>query len=112
MSTQAKFDCEFVQGEFGDNYNFNIKNDDGTDADISGFDGVQLIIKTPDEVTTRLTLTNTNLTISSPKVIWAMQTGQTDYQGEHIAQIILTDTSPSRRRLVKVFTVFVYKKIS
>lgn len=110
MSTQATYDVEFVEGEFGDTYTFRIKNDDGTDADITGYDAVRLVIETLEGVE-KLNIT-TNLTLSSPNVLWAMQSGQTDYQGEHVAQIILTDSTPARNKKVKVFTVFVHRKLA
>lgn len=107
VASEAKYDVEFIKGEFGDNYTFTIKNDDGTDADISWATAVQLIIEDLDGVE-KLNIT-TNLSISTPNVIWAMQSGQTDYDGDIEVQVILTNSGPSRKRLTKTMTGFVYK---
>lgn len=106
-SAQQKYDMEFVKGEFGENYTFRILNDDGTDADISTYTGVRLIIEDFDG--TELLNITTNLTVSTPNVIWAMQTGQTNYAGKLRAQVILTKTGAAR--LVKVFSVYVHESL-
>lgn len=108
-SSQATHDVEFVRGEFGDNYTFTILEDNGDNADISWATRAQLIIEDM-EGTELLNLDNTNLSISTPNVVWAMQSGQTDYDGDIEVQVILTNgVSPTRRRLVKTMTGFVFK---
>lgn len=106
-SAEQKYDMEFVKGEYGENYTFRILNDDGTDADLTGYSTVQLILEDLDG-TENLNITS-NLTVSSPNVIWAMQSGQTNYSGKQNGQVILTGSG--RKRLVKIFSVFVHDSL-
>ena len=85
----AKQTLTFTEGEFGFNYTFHAKNQDGTAANLTAFTGTRLVIF--DEVgdVAKLDIT-ANLSISSPDVVWAIQSGQTDYNGEFIATLHLT----------------------
>lgn len=106
-SAQQKYDMEFVKGEYGENYTLRILNDDGTDADISSYTTIRLIIEDFNGVE-QLNITS-NLTISTPNVIWTMQNGQTNYSGKLRGQVILTKTGGAR--LVKVFSVYVHESL-
>lgn len=111
VSTQSVYDIEYVYGEFGDDYNIGIKNDDGSDADISAFDGAQMTIAEIDD-TVLVTVDETNgLAITSPNVIWTMTAAHTtagSYDGKIKVQIELT-TSSTKKRMTKIFTGFIYK---
>ena len=117
VNTQSVYDLEYVYGEFGDNYSILIKNDDGSDADISGFDGAKLTIKKPDG--TELVAINVSdspsyLTITSPNVVWAMKEAHTtaeSYDGKVKIQVQLTN-STTKKRLTKIYTGFIYKNQS
>jgi len=110
-NTQSIYDIEYVFGEFGDDYLIGIKNDDGTDADISAFDGAQMTVSKSDD-TVLFTINHTNhLAITSPNIVWDMQPEETeasDYDGKIKVQIELT-TSTTKKRMTKIFTGFVYK---
>jgi len=79
----------FTEGEFGFNYTFHCFNEDKTAATIAAFTGARLVIKDETIVIPKLDIT-TDLTITSPDVIWAIQTGQTNFNGEFIAVLHLT----------------------
>ena len=110
VSTQSKYDIEYVRGEFGENYNILIKNDDGSDADISAFDGAKLTVTQPDG-TLQFTVTQADhLTITSPNVIWDMQVQETNansYDGKINAQVELTQ-STTKKKMTKIFKGFIY----
>lgn len=108
VSTQSKYDMEYVAGEFGDSYSIPVLNDDGSAADISAFTAAKLTIKKLDG--TLLFNDTTNLTISTNSVAWVMQASETtalSYIGEARAQLELTNAT--KKRLVKKFTVFIYE---
>lgn len=99
-------DLELVEGEFGDNYDIKIKNPDGTDAVLTSFTGATLKIKTKNHLTVKLTKT---LSITSPNVRWTIASGDTDFNGEYIAQVILTNASVTKK--TKIMSVFITKKL-
>lgn len=72
-------DIEFVEGDFGDNYDISIYKTDGTTADITGYTTATLKIKTLDLVTTKLTKTLTIVTPTPALVRWVMASGDTNY---------------------------------
>lgn len=92
----ARKSLQFSEGEFGFTHVFHVFEEDGTNADISGFTGVRLVIY--DEVgdTAKLNIT-TNLTISDPNVEWAVQDGQTDFNGTFTASIHLTGSGVNEK---------------
>jgi len=107
VNSQSVYDIEYVFGEFGDNYNIGIKNDDGTDADISGFDASQMTVTKMDDTV----LFTTSVTRSTPNVIWAMTEAQTialTYDGKIKVQVELT-ISTTKKRMTKTFYGFIYK---
>ena len=112
--SQSKFDVEYISGEFGENYDINIKEDNGDLADISWATKATLTIKKPDGT---LLFEDTTLTIGTSKVIWAMILAQTtavsSYTGNIDVQVELKDlATPTIKRLVKVLKGFIYKKIT
>ena len=111
VNTQSVYDIEYVYGEFGDNYNILIKNDDGSDADLSGFDGARMTVSKFDDTVLFTQTTSNDLTITSPNIIWAMSEADTiagGYDGKIQVQIELTN-STTKKRLTKVFRGFIYK---
>lgn len=111
VNSQSTYDIEYVFGEFGDDYNIGIKNDDGSNADISAFDGAKMTVaKMNGDVLFSVDETN-HLSISSPNVVWDMQPEETeasDYDGKIKVQIELT-TSTTKKRMTKIFYGFIYK---
>ena len=104
----ARKSLQFTEGEFGFTHTFHIFEEDGTNADISGFTGIRLIIY--DEVAdiAKLNIT-TNLVISDPNVEWSVQDGQTDFNGTFTASIHLTGTGVNEK--VYQFPAIVTKKL-
>lgn len=98
----------FTEGEFGFTHNFNVKEEDGTDSDISGFTDVRLIIYDEVGATAKLNITS-NLTINDPVVEWAVQDGQTDFNGTFTASIHLTGSGVNEK--VLQFPAIVAKKL-
>lgn len=94
-----------------------IKNDDGSDADISGFDWAQLTVKQPDgTLLFQIDMTDepTEIDISSPNVVWTMKEFRTTagtYDGKVKVQVELK-TSTTKKRLTKIYTGFIYKNQS
>ncbi len=87
----AKQVLTFTEGEFGFNYTFHAFNEDATAANLTAFTGVRLIILNESTGLAELDITS-NLTITSPDIVWALQDGQTDYNGEFLAVLHLTAT--------------------
>ena len=85
----ARQTLRFTEGEFGFNHTFHCFNEDKTVASLGAFTGARLVIKDESAVTPKLDITS-NLTVSTPDVIWAIQDGQTNYNGEFIATLHLT----------------------
>jgi len=79
----------FIEGEHGFNHKFNAKNEDGTAASLTSFTGARLLIM--DGSTSKLDITS-NLTINTNDVTWAVQSGQTDYNGRFLAVLHLTSS--------------------
>ena len=79
----------FTEGEHGFDHTFHAFNEDKTVANLASFTAVRLVIKDEVTDTEKLNIT-TDLTISSPDVVWAIQNGQTDFNGEFIAVLHLT----------------------
>ncbi|GEM_PF-4984052 len=111
--SQAKYDVEFVEGEFGDVYDIVIKEDDGTLSDISWalyalFEIVAL------DGTVKASVPNAELTITSAtsKVKWDMKSTRTSgYTGLHDGFVTLDNSlTPTRRRITKKIKVFVFDK--
>ena len=98
----------FSEGEFGFTHTFTALQEDGTNASISGFTGARLIIWDESTATAVLDIT-TNLTIADPDIQWAVQSGQTDYNGEFLGSLHLTSGSQNER--VLQFPVIVHKKL-
>ena len=99
-------DIEFVEGDFGDSYVITLKDNDGTDADISSFTSATLLINSIDLTTNK---TTASCTISSPTVTWNMADGETDYDGSYIAQVQLTGSGSAKN--TKQMSVTALKKL-
>ena len=99
---------KFLEGESGFVYNFNVKKEDGSNAVLSGFTGVRLIIF--DEVSNVAKLDITaNLAIVGSIVQWTVQSGQTDYNGNHI--VVLHFTAPGVLEKTFQFSCIIGKKL-
>lgn len=96
---------KFTEGEFGFTHDFDVKNEDGTNATLTPFTGARLVIV--DGTTSKLDIT-ANLTIVGATVQWAVQSGQTDYNG--IFDGVLHLTAAGRLEKVYDFPVIVQKK--
>ena len=104
----ARKSLQFTEGEFGFTHLFHIFEEDGTNAVISGFTGVRLIIydEVADEAKLNIT---TNLVINEPDVEWSVQDGQTDFNGTFTASIHLTGSGVNEK--VFQFPAIVAKKL-
>jgi hypothetical protein len=107
-------DIEFIEGEFGDNYDMSLYNKDGTTADITSYTAATLYIKTTDLATIKLSKALTIVTASPAKVRWVMASGDTSYNSitpnpQLTAQIELTGTGLDKRTYE--LTVFVSRKV-
>lgn len=98
----------FTEGEKGFTHDFNVKNEDNTDATLSSFTGVRLIIFDEVAAVAKLDIT-ANLTIVGSTVQWAIQGGQTDYNGNFIGSLHFTATGVLEK--VFQFPVIVDKKL-
>lgn len=116
MSVKSERDIEYVEGEISgdeDPYLIVVKEKDGTAAVISWADEIELIVTTKDFATTRFSakLSDDDLSVIGNVVSWKMTSAQTTgYSGEHVAQIICTRTSDSRKRKTYLMSVMVYPK--
>jgi len=113
-SSQSKFDVEYISGEFGENYDININQDNGDPADISWATKGILTVRKPDGT---LLFEDDTISILTSKVRWAMTEAQTEagssYTGNIDVQVELKDlATPTIKRLVKVLKGFIYKKIT
>jgi len=86
-------DLRITEGEHGFNHEFIFPS--GTD--LTWITTANLIIK--DGTATKLNIT-TNLTISGVKITWAVQLGQTDFDGRRLdGTFILTGAGPRREEI-------------
>lgn len=104
----AKRSLVFSEGEFGFIHNFNVKKEDGTNANLTGFTGVRLIIFDEVADVAKLDITS-DLVIASPQVQWTIQNGQTDYNGTFTGALHLTAAGQNDK--VYHFPVIVAKKL-
>ena len=102
-------DLEFVEGDYGDSYVISIKETDGTLADLAAYNAGTLLINSKDLATNK---TSATLTIQSgaSTVTWAMQSGDTNYDGSFVAQIQLTGVSIAKN--TKLLSVKANKKLA
>ena len=102
-------DLEFVEGDFGDSYVITIKESDGTLADITAYNAATLLINSKDLATNK---TNATCTIQggASTITWAMQSGETNYDGSFVAQIQLTGVSIAKN--TKLLSVKANKKLA
>jgi hypothetical protein len=100
-------DIEFVEGEYGDTYTITIKDEDGNDANISGYTSAFLVINSKDLQTNKL---NASCTISTPTIVWTMTDGQTNYDGSFVAQIQLS--AGAAEKTTKLLSVTAHKKLA
>lgn len=96
---------KFTEGEFGFTHTFNVKNEDGSVATFPWATGARLVIL--DGTTVKLDIT-TNLTIFANSVDWAIQSGQTDYNG--ILDGVLHLTATGRLEKTYDFPAIIEKK--
>lgn len=92
-------DIEFTEGEFGDNYDITLKNkSDGSLADLTGYTSATITIKTGIGGTVKL-----SKACSLPgtsRVRWAMSSGDTNYNGDFIAQVEVTGTGLNKKTYI------------
>ena len=79
-------------------HNFNVKKEDGSNADLSSFTGVRLIIFDEKAKVAKLNIT-ANLAFVGSIIQWSMQDNQTDYNGNFISVLHFTATN-----VLEVFT--------
>ena len=103
-------DIEFVEEEYGDTYVITIKDENGVDANISAYTSGVLLINDLDLSTNKLNATLTGLPSSNSKVNWVMADGQTDYNGNFVAQIQLSGSSITKN--TKMMSVKSHRKLS
>jgi hypothetical protein len=106
-------DIEFVVGDFGDDYDITIYDEDtGSPLDISGFSTYTLTITSTDEATEVL-----SKSLSAPGdtgvVRWSMLTADTASvtAGTYKAQILMVDASVTIRRKTEYMTVRIIGKL-
>lgn len=109
-------EVEFVQGEFGDDYDFLILNADGTAADISGFVGGtnKLVIVDSNFASPPVLVTDVTLIPNQSIARWQMGDSnniQTNYFGSFVAVLIFTSPTNSVSRQTKPLSVMVYPKV-
>jgi hypothetical protein len=90
MANKA-FKCN--QGEYGFVHDFNVKEEDGTDADITWATGVRLVIM--DNGTSKLDITTNLAIVPNNLVQWTVQSGETDFSGDNL-DVVLHFTAPGR----------------
>ena len=103
-------DIEFVEAEYGDTYVITIKDENGVDANISAYTSGVLLINDLDLSTNKLNATLTGLPSSNSKVNWVMADGQTDYNGNFVAQIQLSGSSITKN--TKMMSVKSHRKLT
>jgi len=99
---------KFIEGEKGFIHTFNVKNEDGSDGNLTNFTNVRLIIFDEIADVAKLDIT-TDLTIVGSTVEWDIQAGQTDYNGNFIGVLHFTATGVLEK--VFQFPVIVIKKL-
>ena len=99
---------KFSEGENGFVHDFNVKKEDGSNADLTTFTGVRLVIFDEAASTAKLDIT-ANLAIVGSTVQWSIQSGQTDYEGNFIA--VLHFTATGRLEKTYQFSTIVEKKL-
>jgi len=115
MSVKAEYDIEFVEGEASgdaDPYLITLKNKDGTPANISWAEEIELIISTKElEQKFVATLSDGDISVMGNVIVWPMKEEQTSgYNGEHIAQVICSTTDALRIRKTYLMSVMVYPR--
>ena len=103
-------DIEFVEAEYGDTYVITIKDENGVDANISAYTSGVLLINDLDLSTNKLNAILTGLPSSNSKVNWVMADGQTDYNGNFVAQIQLSGSSITKN--TKMMSVKAHRKLA
>ncbi len=99
------FKCN--EGEHGFTHTFNVKEEDGTAADVSWATGYRLVIF--DNGVSKLDIT-TNLTSNgNDKVDWAIQNGDTDFSGDNL-DVVLHFTASGRLEKTYDFLGIITKK--
>lgn len=105
----ARHELILTEGEYGFDYDFNVLKEDRTAHPMTGFTAARLVIA--DEETGEVKLDNTaNVTLPGGNVVrWAIQNGQTDFNGTYIATIHLTGTGVLEK--IVQFSVVMNKKL-
>ena len=103
-------DIEFVEAEYGDTYVITIKDENGVDANISAYSSGKLLINDLDLSTNKLNATLTGLPSTNSKVNWVMTNGQTNYNGNFVAQIQLSGSGITKN--TKMMSVKAHRKLS
>jgi hypothetical protein len=106
---------EFIEGEFGDNYDIGVLNDDATPttpatpADLSGFIGGTNILVIATNFFNTPPKLNTPVSIIAPSTArWVMAQGQTDFFGKFQAMLFFSQGAIERK--TKPMTVTVTRK--
>src|SRR5436853_7839524 len=83
-------DLEFVQGDFGTNYDILIQLKDGSAVDLTNYSSSTLSILSTDGTIVKLNGKALTIIAANPgKVRWVMASGDTNYYGTYQAQIVI-----------------------
>jgi len=97
---------EFAEGSFGFNKDITLYNTDGTLADLTGYTSATLTIE-DEEGSVKLSVA---LTLPGGSVArWAVNSGNTNYNGNYIGQVKLTGAGKEDRTYL--FPVKVTKRL-
>ena len=106
-------DIEFVVGDFGDDYDITIYDEDtGSALDISGFSTFTMTITSTDEATTILSK-SLSATGDTGVVRWTILSADTASQtaGTYKAQILMVDAGSTIKRKTDYMTVRIIGKL-
>ncbi len=99
------FKCN--EGEHGFTHTFNVKEEDGTAANVNWATGYRLVIL--DSGTVKLDITSNLIANGTDKVDWAVQLGQTDFSGDNL-DVVLHFTASGRLEKTYDFLGVITKK--
>ncbi len=101
------FKCN--QGEFGFTHTFNVKEEDGTAANIGWADGYRLVIL--DGSTVKLDITANLMANGTDAVDWAIQSGQTDFSGDNLDVVLHFTVSGRLEKSYDFLGIITKKKV-
>jgi hypothetical protein len=103
----SAFKCN--EGESGFVHTFNVKEEDGTNSDITWATGTRLVIIDEGAGTTNLDITTNMAIVPNNLVQWTVQSGETDFYGDNLTAV-LHFTAPGRVEKTYDFPAIITKK--